>query len=679
MMLCKLSFRNLAKSIRDYLIYFITLILGVAIFYVFNALEKQTVMVQATNAQNDVIRMMNGVMSGVSIFVSFVLGFLIVYASNFLMKRRKKEFGIYLLLGMSKQKVSVIILLETVFIGIISLVVGLVVGAAASQGMSIIVAKLFEADMSRFTFVLSQKAIGKTILYFVVMYIVVLIMETLVVGRTKLVDLISAGRRPEKHVNKNRAVCVLVFIIACILLGTAYYNVTAEATELSSEMAVLIEIVKGIIGTFLIFWSLSGLLLYVSRLRKNHYYKGLNSFTANEFGSRINTTVFSGSIICLMLFMTICILSSAMSVRKSINDNLKELTKSDVNFYMMDVEDAPLIREVFDEKQVDMSMFRDVVDIVSYNLDGLTQYELLGDIADSEITDTYYRDYLKKSKLQLIKESDYNKAADLYGNPRCHLKEDEYAFYADFDTVTKLFNQSLEKGYTININGTDYKPNAKKCQDGYLVISSTHSNMGFVVVPDSADLTGAEIGWNYFLANYNAEDDEVYQTIENLMDSDEFIDLLNPKDNNRYPLINMITKDYTYKRSTGIAAMLIFIGFYLGIVFMISGAAILALKELSEAADNKEKYSILRRIGVDERTINHSILAQCGLFFGIPLLLAIIHSVFGIQVCVYMLEAIGKTGLVYSILVTAGLIVLIYGAYFLITYTCCKRIASKER
>ena len=147
MMLYKLSLKNIQKSFKDYAIYFFTLILGVAIFYVFNAIDSQTVMLDVTSSTQEIIKLMTNMLSGVSVFVSFVLGFLIIYASRFLMKRRNKEFGIYLTLGMSKRKISMILFFETLFIGIISLVIGLGIGVILSQFMSLLVANMFEANL----------------------------------------------------------------------------------------------------------------------------------------------------------------------------------------------------------------------------------------------------------------------------------------------------------------------------------------------------------------------------------------------------------------------------------------------------------------------------------------------------------------------------------------------------
>ena len=157
-MLFKLSIKNMKKSFKDYAIYFLTLVLGVAIFYMFNSLDSQEAMLQVSNSTRDIIKLMVNMLGYVSVFVAVVLGLLIVYANNFLINRRKKEFGIYMTLGMGKRQISKIIILETIFVGIISLIVGLVIGIFASQFMSVLLAKMFEEDMSNFQFVFSERA-----------------------------------------------------------------------------------------------------------------------------------------------------------------------------------------------------------------------------------------------------------------------------------------------------------------------------------------------------------------------------------------------------------------------------------------------------------------------------------------------------------------------------------------
>ena len=508
MMLFKLSIKNITKSIKDYAIYFFTLVLGVAIFYVFNAIDSQTVMLNVSSSTSEIIRLMTTILGGVSVFVSFILGFLIIYASRFLIKRRNKEFGIYLTLGMSKRKISLILFFETLIIGVISLGVGLALGIVLSQLMSILVANMFEADLTKFQFTFSSSAALKTLLYFSIMYLIVMIFNTIIVNKCKLIDLLHGNKKSEKVKLKNPIICTIVFIIAVIALSYAYYLVTdvfGTSPLMNTISGILIPIALGCVSTFLIFWSLSGLILKIVMHLKKYYYKGLNSFTVRQISSKINTTVFSMTIICLMLFFTICIFSSALSIKNSLSGNLKDLAPVDIQF----------------------------------------------------------------SKLQesLSKEEKEN------------------------------FSKEIIEDYNTTVKDT--------------------------------------------LLSYN-------------------------------------TKIDIYESSIGLGAMVTFVGLYLGIIFLISSAAILALKELSESTDNKERFNMLRKIGTDDKMINKALFNQIAVFFLFPLLLAIIHSIFGIEFANYILKTMGTESLLSSIILTAVFLVVIYGGYFLVTYYCSKTII-KER
>ena len=278
-MIGKLALRNIKKSMSDYAVYFVTMIIGISVFYVFNAISDQTVLVKILKSDHSVIDLLKSSLSVASVVVSIVLAFLVVYASSFLMKRRKREFGVYMLLGMGKKKIAGILMAETVIIGLISLGVGLGLGIVLSQGMSILVVKLFEADMSQFAFECSMNAVVKTVIYFLVMYALVLALDLFVVGKSRLIRLLNAEKRNEKSAVKNPWICLIVFSVAVVVLSHAYWMVTAEASSITTEQQFLTQIAKGIVSTFLIFWSLSGFFIYLAKHRKKSYLKGINVFT----------------------------------------------------------------------------------------------------------------------------------------------------------------------------------------------------------------------------------------------------------------------------------------------------------------------------------------------------------------------------------------------------------------
>ena len=685
MMLFKLSLKNISKSIKDYTIYFFTLILGVAIFYVFNAIDDQTVMLNVSSSTYDIIKLMTSMLSGVSVFVSFILAFLIIYASRFLIKRRNKEFGIYLTLGMSKRKISLILFFETLLIGILSLGVGIGIGFLLSQLMSILVANMFEADLTKFKFIFSLSACIKTLIYFSIMYLVVMIFNTINISKCKLIDLLHANKKSEKIKLKNPWLCVIVFIVSACALGYAYYMVTGGIEiSLTNANSILIPIGIGSVSTFFIFWSLSGLILKIFMSMKKTYYKGLNSFTLRQFSSKINTTVFSMTVICLMLFITICVLSSALSMKNSMTENLKtlvpadiEITKklniSDDNKYSKEkIEDSKIsLRESLDKLNFDVNNnFKDIVEFNTYATNELTVKDTIGE---------YYNEAKEKYPFlmydnteTMIKISDYNKMAKMFNLEEYSLNSDEYIVVSNYKGWSEIRDEGLKLSTNITIKGNSYKPKFTKCVDGFYEMNASYSNIGFFVVPDDA-VTDSMKETGIMIANYKANSAEGKRSIEDKVldiEKDEYA---------KNTTLEARTKLYIAEASVGLGGMVTFIGLYLGIIFLISCAAILALKELSESSDNVEKFNMLRRIGVDEKMINNALFRQIGIFFMFPLLIAIIHSIFGIKFCNYILSTFGNEQLLQSIIATAIFIIIIYGGYFLVTYSCSKNIIKENR
>ncbi|MBP3635660.1 MAG: ABC transporter permease [Bacilli bacterium] len=688
-MLCKLSLKNIKKSIKDYAIYFFTLILGVAIFYVFNALESQTVLMDVSSSTKDLIKLMMTMLSSVSVFVSFILGFLIIYASRFLIKRRNKEFGVYLTLGMSKRKISMILFFETLFIGILSLIVGLLVGVILSQFMSLLVASMFEADLTKFTFVFSYSACIKTIIYFSIMYLIVMIFNTFSVSKCKLIDLLQGAKKSETVKLKNPVLCILIFIISCIVLARAYYIASFDTLSLQDAKDIIKPILMGVVSTFFIFWSLSGLILKFCQGKKKFYYKGLNSFTLRQFSSKINTTVFGVTIICLMLFVTICLLSSCLTMKNSMNANIKELSPVDVmfttninmekyydNFRNYGYNDNQInnshykVKEMFNLFDFDITSYlKDYIEVNTYATPDLTMKHTLGSKLNQVRTSFPFLKY--DTMESIMKISDYNKVARFYGNEEYSLNSNEYMIVADFKSMVEVRNIALENNEAINLFGYTLKPKYDSCKDGFVEMSSNHINTGIFIVPDNV-IDEDYLIQNHLIGNYLTGDKDEIKEIENNINALD----KNPK-SKEYLLPSGSTKLSIKEATVGLTAMVTFIGLYLGIIFLISSAAILGLKELSESSDNKTRFNMLRKIGTDEAMINKALFRQIGIFFMLPLILAIIHSAFGIKFAISILEVFGDEQLLPSIIMTSVFIIFIYGGYFLITYYCSKNIIKE--
>ena len=684
----KLSFRNIKKSFKDYAIYFFTLILGVAIFYVFNSIESQTVLLDVTQSTYEVIDMMTSMLSAVSVFVAFILGFLIIYASRFLMKRRNKEFGIYMLLGMSRRKISMILFFETILIGIISLVVGLGLGVLLSQLMSMLVANMFEADMTRYEFIFSSNACIKTLIYFSIMYVIVMLLNSINVGKCKLIDLIQTNKKSETVKMKNPMLCTIVFMISAIALGYAYYMVTGGINEtIKTPQDIFKPILIGAVSTFFIFWSLSGLILKIVMNMRNLYVKGLNTFTLRQVSSKINTTVFSMTVISLMLFVTICVLSSALSLKNSMTANLDELAPADIQL-SISVKDESWLDQGYNEQQIENSKLgvrktleafnfniddylKEYVEYNSYRMEDFTFADSLGDSLE----------YIKNNTTsmipynmpeEIIKLSDYNKIAKIYNNEEYTLNPDEYMIIADYDSMIAIRNIALENHQELTIFRHTLKPKYNECKEGFIEMASNHINSGVIIVPDEV-IDEQYLAFNSIIGNYYSNSLDEQREIQ-----EQIINLVNNPLSLEYSLPTVNSRVDISEASIGLGALVTFLGLYLGIVFLIASVAILALKELTESTDNKERYKMLRKLGADEKMVNKSLFRQIAIFFMFPLLIAIIHSIFGIKFCSYIISTFGNEQLLNSIIMTAVFIVVIYGGYFIITYLCSKNIIKEK-
>ena len=318
-MFCKLALRNVTRSLKDYAVYFLTLTFGVCIFYIFNSLESQWCMQMLARSSHYIVDTILVFMDVFSVFVSVVLACLILYANTFLMKRRKRELATYFLLGLPTGKVSLLLVLETLLIGLLSLAAGLLLGILLSHGLALLTMAMFASyptDES-FGFILSWKAIFKTVLYFGVIFLVVMGFTGLSVSRARLIDLIQGGRKNEEMRERPLWRSVLTFLLGVVLLLVAYAMLLIRGINRIDSLFFLM-LALGTLGTLLFFRSLSGFLLRLVKGHKKLYYKDLNMFVLRQFNSRIHTTYVSMTVICLLLLLAIGVTACCVGLNNTI-------------------------------------------------------------------------------------------------------------------------------------------------------------------------------------------------------------------------------------------------------------------------------------------------------------------------------------------------------------------------
>ncbi|MDU5110657.1 MAG: ABC transporter permease [Clostridium sp.] len=653
-MYSKLAFRNLKRSFKDYAIYFLTLVFGVCIFYAFNSIQSQGIMLDFSEVQKEAFEMVDQVMGYASIFISFVLAFLIIYANNYLIKRRKKEFGVYMTLGMDKGKLSKILFIETLLVGIISLVIGLGLGIIISQGLSLLTAKMFQVKISHFKFVYSHSAMIKTIISFGIIYILVLMFNSVSIGKVQLIDLLNSSKQNENIKVRNVWVSVFTFIISLVMIGLAYYTVLDNGASTIGINGTSILLGAG--GTFLFFFSLSGFLLKLVQSNKRFYLKNLNMFVLRQINSKINTVFISMSFICLLLFTGICMLAGGLGISSALNSDLKDLTHHDLTIINYDGVD---IEEYFKEKGLVLGDYSDdYVSYINYKSD-LKYNDIIKEEDRKELKDLY--PIATNSEVQIISLSKFNELMKMDNKKEISLNPGEYAIFSDIKEANKALNTAIKEDKEININGNILKPSDNKVIELVAYNDIMKNNICTIIVNDNivSDLTPYT---SYVNMSYKNDDSKIIIAK---------IEEVNKRSGDTYFVSN--DKESLLASSSSMGATIAYLGIYMGGIFLITSAAILALQQLSESTNNIARYNLLKKIGVDEKLINKSLLIQIAIYFLMPLSLALIHSIAGLEFSKRVITMFGSISIMKNVLIALAVLVVIYGGYFISTYFGAKK------
>jgi len=657
-MLFKLSFRNAKKSFKDYATYFITLTLGITIFYLFNSIDSQTVMLEINSSQNRNVETLIQLMSIISVFVSVVLGFLVIYSSNFMINRRKKEFGVYLTLGMDKSSISKILFIETFIVGLLSLISGLVLGIILSHGFSIITARMFEVNMKDFHFIFSNSAAVKAIINFGVIFLVVILFNTFNLSKLKIIELIYGDRKNQELKIKSVKKSIMLFILSILTLSTAYYTILKYG--LLDNKMVLFSVILGSIGTFLFFVSISGILLKIFKKRRKGYYKDLNIVIIKHIQSRINTSYFSMTIICLLLFLTIGVFSTGSALGSYYNKEMVDLNKYDATLKIQDVEDEYQDANEFLRKR-DKSILNYFEEFVVYN-QYITDF---GIIKASQIGNIDFKyDGEEELKIPAIRISEYNKLMKIQGKETIELNSDEYFIVSNMNELKNSWEEFLSKDIQLKIAGENLNPKFNKAVNETLSNAFARMDYGNIVVQDNL-AEKLDVHMMMLSGNYKQKNLDTEYILE------ESVDKINESE---LGFVNLVSKRIIYDESRGISTMFAYLGIYLGVVFLLTGASILSLQQLAESTDNYKKFELLKKLGTGRDLISKALLKQIFITFMIPLGLAAFHSIFGLKVVSNTIELLGNIDLFGSITMTAVFIILFYGAYFIFTYISVKRI-----
>lgn len=670
----RLAVKNVKKSFRDYMIYFLTLAFAICLFYSFNSFQAQQAVMELSQSQHEIIESVQGLIKTLSMFVAVILGFLIIYANNFLIKRRKKELGLYTLLGMPKHHISRVLVYETFMIGLLSLIAGLLAGLFVSQLLTIITANLFEAALN-YSFIFSTDATKMTIIAFAMIFFIIMIFNIFILNRYQLIDLLTADKKNETLKAKNIYLSILMFLLSLVILGFTYWYALSEGMNALMQLQIIAP--AGIIGTILFFMALSGFLLKFVQSSKKLYYRKLNMFVLRQINASINSNFVSMSIVCIMLLFSIGALATGTNLNRTINSTIQLATPFDCSYGVYD--------SAYNDKDylIDLSNLKE--DLKIDNRDIQEEYFIYD--YRSDITFASFKPYVDDSvvpddqfeeEFEVIPLSEMNIMRKVYGLEPLTLKPGEALMFTSSELIRDVVDDIVVEQPTFTLYGHSLRLRGERPEMINLGTTlNTSTTLIGVCVADELIPADAELYSMYWNVNLkDGVDQEQFSEMVNQRVS-EYNKTNDGEESKQYMPSASTSAQAVQENSKGLSVIMTYIGLYLGLIFLLASAVILALQQLSQATDNKHRYQILNKIGAEKRMISQSVFLQLSIYFFMPLLLAIVHSVVGIQVVNSIVVVFGESDLFLSSLVTGGMILLIYGAYFLFTYFGYRHILEK--
>lgn len=727
-MLCKLAWGNVRRAGRDYLVYLLTLTLGATVFYAFNTVSMQVDI--AGIDEEGLAQVMGSTLGYLTYFLAGVMAFLMVYANNFIMKRRKKEFGLYQVLGMGRGRVATIMALETVIVSVGAFVAGIVLGVGLSQLMVFFTASLFKTQIANFHFFFSVHAFNLTLACMLVMFVLTLLLNLRAVRRTKLIELMGAERRNESIKTRNPWIAIAIFAVGVVLVGVAYYRLLRDGFPLTATDSKLREAMNqfGIttamvtVGTFALFWGLSGMLIKLLQSLRGVYWRGLNMFTVRQLAAKVNTVCFSMGVIAMILFLAITSVTCGMSIASVMNENLERYTPADMSqtyiYYTPD--DLDYYKEYADPSEADRMVPADAtVDLYAAwhgervnpdnvadgikgksadNNDETGKKVNIADVAGEHVQIDSYLSYPlggsdpsvtpsemckimgeklpnalesgnADKSLSVTSASQYNKLRQMMGEEPVHIGHDQYLLTCDMGgELVDMYTKYMAGGHALTLGGHTLKPATDKSDEDTAAIanSAMGSNPGTVVVADELlSQLNLQPYSSHLLVNYKQGMDttEVDESIKNTVLDNLLVDGKEPGSWGIF-----ITRSEMYTQAAQMNGLISYLAIYIGFVLVVACAAILSIQQLSNVADGSRSYRVLAQIGCDDRQIRHSVMAQQAVFFLFPLAVGLAHSFVALKVIIDLVSTFGHMGIGGTVGLTCAIFLAAYGGYFLVTY-----------
>ena len=667
-MLAKLAFGNMRKLLHDYAVYFLTLVLGVAVFYAFN-----TMSVQGDFLRGDVgetLSQVGQILDGLTVFLAVILGFLMVYANNFLMRRRKKELGLYQVLGMRTGQVNVVLALETLLVAAVSFGVGIALGVLVSQVLLFVTARMFATTVQHFSFFFSTDAFMLTLACFGVIFVVMMLFNWITLRRVRLIDLMSSARQNEKQFVRRLPLSIVLTAAGLVLMGVAYWRLIRDGFPMDNSMqgGFIITTIMVAVGTFVFFYGLAGTLTALLTHMRGFYWRDLHMFTTRQIASRVNTTALSMGVIALILFLAMTAMTTGMSICNTLNAMVEKGTPYSASISVLPTDPVadPIDLEAEVAKVgIDLSAVGSHatvrIAVIPSELEGATStFQRISELTGETIPKGFEHAMVG----EVVSLSDYNAARALLGMEPVSLADGPYLLLCNMDQVEPFVNGGLEKGFSVTVGDVTLTPaRATVIDDASAVLQDNGlgANPGTFVVADdlAASLPTYQQVIDVMYAGPTEEGDAALKGLEERL-SDSL--------GERSALTTVDTVTSVLADGTTTTGLISYMAIYIGFVLVIACAAILAIQQLSNASDSAGSYRTLSELGCSERLIFGSLRAQVAIAFALPLAVGLAHSLCAISVLNELVSAFGYSDALDGMTLGLVLFALVYGGYLALTY-----------
>lgn len=633
MSLFKIAIKNVKKNFLSYFMYFVSIVFSVFIFFSFKSIEY-----------NEALSLLGrrakiGINTSSIVIVVFVFLF-IYYSNSFFFNRRRQEIGTYSLIGMRKNQIGRIFLYETFLMGIFAILIGISLGFLFSKLMTMILVKLMK-EIIGVKMTLSIKALIQTLVIFVVIFVVIGIRNIIVISNKKIVELFK--KSPEKYTNKRfiklKGILGILLIVFSYLMSSSYFIIE----NIMFSVFILITIIP---GTFLFFSSIMSIIIDVAKKKKSFYYKGRNLIAFSELGFKLKNNSRVLAIIAILIATSVTMLGFTISlyydIDRNINENYKYSYTINAENYLVNKEIDKLL---YKYKEDDKIFFDKTIELINRDVNFKLYYKKGGVYRENTVL------------VDFIKESDFEKLRQYQNSNYEELISEEHVYYVS-DSYKKMF---LKNTGTQKI---DIYLKEKENMSLFTVQKNilepeinSQSTFDLIVVEDNVFNRLKSDGKSRLLRLIDIKNEK--------KEFDMSLRLKNIVDKNMkstYPF-NFTSSIENYNNLIRLSGLMLFIGIFLSVVFLLCTGSIILFKQLSNIYDDKERYIMLKKLGANNQDIEKIISKQLKVVFLLPLIIGTIHNLFAMSIA----QKFITRSLFIPIIITLAIYYIGYFIYYFIT------------